>query len=218
MLTATLPQASGIGAVRVYPDKTPIYHQGDAVTRIFRVNSGVIMTFRLLEDSRRQITGFCTEGEFFGMSSDGEHSDGAVTVTSAGVQSISISALESDPELRRTLLDHSWRKVEDTQNLMMTLTKSSSEARVAAFLVMLAERRAKRRSEQTPETIEVRLPMSRLDIADYLGLSRETVSRRLTDLQELGLIDLPDIHTACINKLNELRACAGTSAMRTVAA
>lgn len=218
MSITTLPQSSGIGAVRVYPDKTPIYHQGDAVTRIFRVNSGVVMTFRLLEDSQRQITGFCTEGEFFGMSADGEHSDGAVTVTSAGIQSISIAALEGDAELRRNLLDHSWRKVEDTQNLMMTLTKSSSEARVAAFLVMLAERRAKSRSANDTDAIEVRLPMSRLDIADYLGLSRETVSRRLTDLQELGLIDLPDIHTACINKLSDLRACAGTSAMRSVAA
>lgn len=203
-------QTKGIGAVRVYPDKTPIYHQGDKATRIFRVNSGVVMTFRLLEDSRRQITGFCTEGEFFGLSPDGEHTDGAVTVTSAGVQSVSISALETDADLRAQLLDHSWRKVEDAQNLMMTLTKSSSEARVAAFLVMLAERRKRRDTRDDRQEIEVRLPMSRLDIADYLGLSRETVSRRLNDLQGLGLIDLPDTHTANITEFDGLRRKAGT--------
>ena len=204
------PQSSGIGAVRVYPDKTPIYHQGDSATRIFRVNSGVIMTFRLLEDSRRQITGFCTEGEFFGLSPDGEHIDGAVTVTSASIQNVSISALETDAELRAQLLDHSWRKVEHAQNLMMTLTKSSSEARVAAFLVMLAERRKRHGAKQGQDSIEVRLPMSRLDIADYLGLSRETVSRRLNDLQGLGLIALPDTHTANITEIDGLRRKAGT--------
>jgi CRP-like cAMP-binding protein len=201
--------ANAIGQVRVYPDHTPIYHQGDKATRIFRVNSGVVMTFRLLEDSRRQITGFCTEGEFFGLSPHGEHMDGAVTVTAAGIQSVSISSLETDADLRAEIMDHSWRKIEDTQNLMMTLTKTSSEARVAAFLIMLAERRIKGRED---DAIEVRLPMSRLDIADYLGLSRETVSRRLNDLKSLGLIGLPDTHTARIDQLDNLKRCAGMMA------
>ncbi|MEM7728565.1 MAG: helix-turn-helix domain-containing protein [Pseudomonadota bacterium] len=200
-----------IGAVRVYPDKTPIYHQGDVATRIFRVNSGVVMTFRLLDKGLRQITGFCTEGDFFGLAPDGEHTDGAVTVTAAGVQSVSIAALETDAGLRAQLLDHSWRKVEDAQNLMMTLTKSSSEARVAAFLVMLAERKG-RQAEATDEPIEVRLPMSRLDIADYLGLSRETVSRRLNEFKSRGAIGLPDTHSARIQDLASLKSFAGLAA------
>jgi len=202
-------KGNAIGAVRVYPDKTPIYHQGDTATRIFRVNSGVVMTFRLLDKGMRQITGFCTEGDFFGLCPDGEHKDNAVTVTSAGVQSVSISALETDAELRTQLLDHSWRKVEDAQDLMMTLTKSSSEARVAAFLVMLAERRGRRSAIVADEPIEVRLPMSRLDIADYLGLSRETVSRRLNDFKSLGMIGLPNTHSASIKDYSSLRECAG---------
>jgi len=199
---------SGLGAIRVYPDKTPIYHQGDTASRIFRVNSGVVMTFRMLEDSRRQITGFCTEGEFFGLSPHGDHRDGAVTVTSAGIQSVSISAIETESALRAQIMNHSFRKIEDTQNLMVTLTKTSSEARVAAFLVMLAERRVHQRDEAA-KGIEVNLPMSRLDIADYLGLSRETVSRRLNELKSLGLIELPDTHTAQINRFDGLRRCAG---------
>lgn len=211
MQTDTHEAQIGFGTIRVYPDKTPIYHQGDNATRIFRVNSGVVMTFRLLEDSRRQITGFCTEGEFFGLSPHGDHMDGAVTVTSAGIQSVSISTLETDAGLRAQIMNHSFRKIEDTQNLMMTLTKTSSEARVAAFLVMLAERRLRRNGTQA-EGIEVSLPMSRLDIADYLGLSRETVSRRLNELKSLGLIGLPDTHTAQINRFDGLRRCAGMMA------
>ena len=211
MLTDTSHGTIGFGTIRVYPDKTPIYHQGDSATRIFRVNSGVVMTFRLLEDSRRQITGFCTEGEFFGLSPDGDHMDGAVTVTSAGIQSVSISALETDAALRTQIMTHSFRKIEDAQNLMITLTKTSSESRVAAFLVMLAERRL-RRQNISAQGMEVSLPMSRLDIADYLGLSRETVSRRLNELKSLGLIGLPDTHTAQINRFDGLRRCAGLMA------
>lgn len=199
--------SSSLGPVRIYPDKTPIYHQGDTALRIFRVNSGVIMTFRLLADSQRQITGFCTEGEFFGLSPDDHYHDGAITVTSAGIQSVNIVDVESDKALRQTVMSFTYKKVEDTQNLLVTLTKKSSEARVAAFLIMLAERRTK--TQKAMDDIHVTLPMSRLDIADYLGLSRETVSRRLTDFQTDGLIDLPDIHTAHIPKLDALKLRAG---------
>lgn len=204
---ASSKREKGLGPVRIYPDKTPIYHQGDTAVRIFRVNSGVIMTFRLLADSQRQITGFCTEGEFFGLSPDGNYHDGAITVTSAGIQSVNIADVETDTDLRKTVMSFTYKKVEDTQNLLVTLTKKSSEARVAAFLIMLAERRSK--TQKASVDIRVTLPMSRLDIADYLGLSRETVSRRLTDFQTDGLIDLPDIHTACIPKLDALKQRAG---------
>lgn len=197
-----------IGTIRVYPDKTPIYHQGDTATRIFRVNSGIVMTFRLLEDSRRQITGFCTEGEFFGLSPYDDYRDGAVTVTTAGIQSMSICALETDAKLREKIMNHSFRKIEDTQNLMISMIKSSSEKRVAGFLVTLAERRI-RNQDVNADAIEVDLPMSRLDIADYLGLSRETVCRRLNELKNNGLIGLPDTHTAKINGFEGLRRCAG---------
>lgn len=206
----TQTSTNPLGPIRVFADKTPIYHQDDEACRIYRVNSGVVMTFRLLEDSQRQITGFCTEGEFFGLSPDGTHHDGAITVTSAGIQSVSVADIENNSDLRQTLLTFSYRKVEDTQNLLITLTKKSSEARVAAFLVMLAERRVRRQENMEP--IRVSLPMSRVDIADYLGLSRETVSRRLTDLQSDGVIELPDIHTACIAGLEKLRQRAGAYA------
>ena len=193
----------GLGSVRIFPDKTPIYHQGDLANRIYFVNSGVVMTFRVLADSERQITGFCTEGEFFGLSTDENYRDGAVTVTSAGIQSLNVADIESDPQLRRRLISFAFQKVEHTQNLLLTLTRRSSEERVAAFLLMLAKRRNYNADE--PDDFEVSLSMSRLDIADYLSLSRETVSRRLTDLQTEGLIYMTDVHTACIRNPDELR-------------
>ncbi|WP_427451971.1 Crp/Fnr family transcriptional regulator [Litorimonas sp. WD9-15] len=199
-----------LGPVRVYPDKTSLYHQGDDTVSIYRVNSGVVMTYRLLADDERQITGFCTEGDFFGLSSDETYCDNAITVTSSGVQTIRVAEIESDPKLQRFFLSHSCKKVEDTQNLLATLTRKSSEARVAAFLVMLAERKC--RMEKTVDDIRIKMPMSRTDIADYLGLFRETVSRRLTDFQSARVINLEDVHTALIPKLDSLRTCAGIAA------
>lgn len=199
-----------LGAIRVYPDKTSIYHQGDETARIYRVNSGVVMTYRLLANDERQITGFCTEGDFFGLSSNETYRDNAITVTSSGIQSIKVSEIESNPKLQSFILTHSCKKVEDTQNLLATLTRKSSEARVAAFLVMLAERKC--RMEKTAKEIRIKMPMSRSDIADYLGISRETVSRRLTDFQSAGVINLEDVHTAVIPKLDSLRSCAGVAA------
>ena len=199
----------GLGSIRILPNKTPVYHQGDKAERIYFVNSGVVMTFRVLADSERQITGFCTEGEFFGLSANENYRDGAITVTSAGIQSLHISDLENDPILRRRVVEYAFKKVENTQNLLLTLTRKSSEERVASFLLMLA----KRRNYKTEDAydFEVSLSMSRWDIADYLSLSRETVSRRLTDLQTDGLIYMPDVHTAHIGKPNELRRRAATT-------
>lgn len=202
----------GLGAVRIFPDKTPIYHQGDPARRIYFVSSGVVMIFRVLADSERQITGFCTEGEFFGLSTDENYRDGAVTVTSAGIQSLNVADIENDPKLRRRLISYAFRKVENTQNLLLTLTRKSSEERVAAFLLMLAKRR--NYQAEGPHDFEVSLSMSRLDIADYLSLSRETVSRRLTDLQADGLIHMTDVHTARIQKPDELRRRAAITDVR----
>jgi len=64
---------------RVMPAKSPLFHQGDDATHFYKVNSGVVMTFRLLEDSQRQITGFCTAGDYFGLSPDDVYHDTAVT-------------------------------------------------------------------------------------------------------------------------------------------
>jgi len=197
----------GLSPVRVHPDKTPIYHQGDNAQFIFRVNSGVVMTFRYLLNGERQITGFCTEGDFFGLSPNISYQDAAITVTSAGVQSIAIETIQNNPDMLRKVMSFTYKKVEDAQNLLVSLTKTSSEARVAAFIIMLAERKGT--SSACLDNVHVKLPMSRLDIADYLGLSRETVSRRLTDFQVDGLIDLPNVHTAYIPKMKALRARAG---------
>lgn len=196
---------------RVMPAKTPLFHQGDNATHFYRVNSGVVMTFRLLEDSQRQITGFCTKGDFFGLSPDETYHDTAMTVATSNIVSLTMSDVRADVELQRELFNRTCCQLEDAQNMMMTLSKKSAGEKVAAFLVMLAKRQ-KRQTVNDSEEMDISLPMSRLDIADYLGLTIETVSRRLTDLKCKGVIELPSRHTAHICQLGQLENMAGALA------
>ena len=193
---------------RVIPAKTPLFHQGDRASHIYRVNSGVVMIYRLLEDSQRQITGFCTAGDFIGLSPDGIHHDTAITVATSNVAGLTLSDVKANPALQTELFNQTCYQLEDAQNMMITLSKKSAGEKVAAFLVMLASR--KKRTEHIQKNkINVNLPMSRLDIADYLGLTIETVSRRLTELKSNGIIELPSRHTAKICKYHQLQSLAG---------
>jgi CRP-like cAMP-binding protein len=189
---------------RIHPEKTPLFHQGDSSDCFYKVNSGVVMTYRLLQDSQRQITGFCTAGDFFGMSSNGVHHDTAVTVATSNIRCVTHADLQVDPELAKELFNRTCSQLEEAQDMMMTLTKKSAAEKVAAFLLMLANRQ-----QCLDEETDIRLPMSRLDIADFLGMSIETVSRRLTDLKSKGVISLPNRHTAHIYHMGELEHMAG---------
>ena len=195
---------SAVLAGRIHPEKTPLFHQGDTSDCFYKVKSGVVMTYRLLKDSQRQITGFSTAGDYFGMSSDGVHHDTAVTVATSNIIRLTRADIQADPELATELFNRTCSQLEDAQNMMMTLTKKSASEKVAAFLLMLANRQ-QRNSDET----DIRLPMSRLDIADFLGMSIETVSRRLTDLKSKGVISLPSRHTAHIYKMGSLESLAG---------
>ena len=189
---------------RILAAQTAIYHQGDEIDGFFRVNSGVVMVYRLLEDSQRQISGFYTAGDFFGLTGEDEHQDSAIAVATSNVVHIPNSVIESCPELQKELFYQSRAQLNAAQTLITTLTKKTASEKVAQFLVDLASRHS------VPDAdFDLRLPMSRLDIADYLGLTIETVSRRLTCLKSEGVISLPDRNTATILDFDRLRELAG---------
>lgn len=189
---------------RVLANRTSIYHQGDDFAGFYRVNSGVVMVFRLLEDSTRQISGFFTVGDFFGFSSGDQHNDNAVCVTTANVARLSMADVQGNEDLQRAVFDATCKQIDAAQSHVTTLTRKSAEAKVAGFLLKLAET-----SNATSEETSINLPMNRLDIADYLGMSIETVSRRLTALKAAGIIQLPNRKTAEIKSVSRLAELAG---------
>jgi CRP/FNR family transcriptional regulator, nitrogen fixation regulation protein len=175
-----------MGAAMSYPRNAEIYGESEPAEYLYKVVSGAVRTYRVLNDGRRQIGGFYLPGDLFGLEFGEEHTFSAETVTEAKVLVIKRSALVAlaarDHEVAHQLFTLTGRELHRVQEHMLMLIKSAQE-RIAGFLLEMADRAT------VGTTIE--LPMSRQDIADYLGLTIETVSRTLTSLEGSAAIELP---------------------------
>jgi CRP/FNR family transcriptional regulator, nitrogen fixation regulation protein len=163
-----------------------IYGENESANYLYKVVSGVVRTYKVLCDGRRQIGSFYLPGDIFGLEVGGEHTSSAEAVADSKIQVISRSAVVAlagrDKEIARQLWRMTATELQRAQNHIMLLVKTAQE-RVVGFLLDMAERNL--------GASEFDLPMSRQDIADYLGLSIETVSRTVTQLENSGAIAVP---------------------------
>jgi CRP/FNR family nitrogen fixation transcriptional regulator len=163
-----------------------IYGEKEPADYIYKVVSGAVRTYKVLIDGRRQIAAFYLPGDMFGLETGEEHAFSAEAVIDAKVLVIRrslVSALAArDARVAHQLWTLAGRELQRTQNHALLLVRTAPE-RVASFLLEMAER------IQCDD--EVELPMSRQDVADYLGLTIETVSRMLTRLENASAISLP---------------------------
>jgi CRP-like cAMP-binding protein len=167
-----------MGAAMSYPRNAEIYGESESADYLYKVVSGAVRTYKVLNDGRRQIGGFYLPGDLFGLEFGEEHTFSAEAVTEAKVLVIKRSAMVAlaarDHEVAHQLFTLTGRELHRVQVHMLMLIKSAQE-RIAGFLLEMADR-------ATVGTA-IELPMSRQDIADYLGLTIETVSRTLTSLE-----------------------------------
>jgi CRP-like cAMP-binding protein len=174
-----------MGAVMSYPRNSEIFGENEPAEYIYQVVSGAVRAYKVLNDGRRQIGGFSLPGDIFGLEFAEEHIFSAEAITDAKVLVVKRSALDAlasrNAPIARELFALTRRELRRAQERILLLIKSAQQ-RVAGFLLEMAERAAADR------TIE--LPMSRLDIADYLGLTIETVSRTLTALESIAAIEV----------------------------
>lgn len=167
-----------------------LFVAGSPFHAIYAVRSGSIKTFTFTEDGREQVTGFFLPGELVGLDAIGRgiHHTGARALQITSVCEIPYSEFETVsqriPSLARQLLRIMSREMHDDQVMLMLLGKRSADERLAAFLPNLSERFGQR--GYSP--VEYNLSMSRHDIANYLGLAVETVSRWFSRLQDNGII------------------------------
>ncbi|MGH6952765.1 MAG: cyclic nucleotide-binding domain-containing protein [Alphaproteobacteria bacterium] len=172
--------------------KATVFYEGDAADYLFNVNKGAVRVSKLLADGRRQVTGFLFPGDFLGLAFNDTYSYTAEAITKTQLCRFKRAELErllqSMPHMEKRLLEMASNELATAQDQMMLLGRKTARERLASFLVML-RRRAERRG-QASDPLD--LPMSRGDIADYLGLTIETVSRTFTELRKLGYIDLPE--------------------------
>jgi CRP-like cAMP-binding protein len=175
-----------MGAAMAFGRNEEIYSEGEQAEYLYKVVSGAARTYKLLSDGRRQITAFHLPGDYFGLELGDLHSLSAEAIGDAVVlvikRSAIVTAAKRDIDVARELWTMTARDLRRVQDHVLLLIRSAQE-RVAAFLLEMA---ARVRSDN-----EVDLPMSRQDIADYLGLTIETVSRTLTQLESNAAIELP---------------------------
>lgn len=163
-----------------------IYAQGDPAERLYKVVRGVVRTSRVTCDGGRHVGGFYYPGDTFGFEPGPEHRFAAESLSGCEILAVRAAspARSADGDLGRAILQAAHREIERLQDHVGMLSRMSARGRLAAFLMDVA----RRRSGEPSGLRHVDLPMSRRDIADYLGLTIETVSRTLTQLQEDALV------------------------------
>ena len=174
------------GASMPFDRNAEIFGEGEPADYVYKVLTGAVRTYRILSDGRRQISAFHFPGDVFGLELDAEHSASAEAIATSTVLIVRRSAVvalaERDGGIARRLWTLTAQELQRAQGHTLLLIQSAQE-RVARFLLEMAERFSSGSS--------VELPMTRQDIADYLGLTIETVSRTLTLLEDAATIELP---------------------------
>lgn len=185
-----LRQLEQLGHRLQYRSNEAVFGQEEIVQSCYNVLEGVLRLYKLLPDGRRQIVGFALPGDFLGLSTDGRHGLSADTVGPATVCRFARSSFwrfaEDKPKLLQRINEFVTRELADAQDQMVLLGRRSAEEKVAIFLIKWRERLA----HVAPLAEVTPLPMSRQDIADYLGLTIETVSRTFTKLERDGVIEI----------------------------
>jgi CRP/FNR family nitrogen fixation transcriptional regulator len=177
----------GERAVRTFAKDEEIFAEGDRAAFFYKVVSGAVRTSKLLSDGRRQIDAFHLPGDILGIESGDEHRFTAEAVQDCEVVAYRRCNLETlaatDVAFSRQVVGAMMRSLERAQDHMLLLGRKSAVEKIATFLLDLASRLS--------EDGHFELPMSRTDIADHLGLTIETVSRTMTQLERQKVIEVP---------------------------
>jgi CRP/FNR family transcriptional regulator len=185
-----------------------VFTEADGADALYNVTSGTLKVYKLLPDGRRQITGFLMTGDFLGLAINESYACTAETVTACSLCRFPrrrIEALLDEfPKMQRRLFSMASNELAAAQDQMLLLGRKTAREKICSFLLMMSDRSARNGHKDNP----VHLPMSRADVADYLGLTTETVSRTVTQLKTSGAICLQDGNRILIADMDGIRAMA----------
>jgi CRP/FNR family transcriptional regulator, anaerobic regulatory protein len=182
-----------IGRTISMPAKATVFEQGRDAVYVCNLTSGALRLSKLLPDGRRQVVGFAMPGDFLGIAMAKTHmftADALTPVKFCQFSRVGFSdLLDEKPRLMRALLEAAAHELTLAQDQMVVLGRRTAEEKIAAFLIGMR----KRYSSIHGPSVHVPLPMTRLDIGDYLGLTVETVSRMMTRMaREKAIVIVPD--------------------------
>ncbi len=176
-----------MGMAMRFARNSEVFAEGDPAGNIYKVVSGAVRTCKLTSDGRRQIGDFYLPGDTFGLASDELHDFSAEAIGDCVVRVIRRSAFHDGVALKESAGAELWMQarleLQRAQHHILLLGRKNAQERIAAFLMDMMDRLSR--------DDDLELPMPRQDIADYLGLTIETVSRTLTQLERDGVIAIP---------------------------
>lgn len=188
--TAELRDFEHLGRRAHFAAGETVFSEEDITTSFYNVLLGIMRLYKLLPDGRRQIVGFALAGDFLGMNIAGHHNFSADAIGAVTVCQFAKTPfghfIDDRPHLLRRINELAIRELSQARDHMVLLGRRSADEKVASFLLGWRERlfALKGASDTVP------LPMNRQDIADYLGLTIETVSRTFTKLERHGAIEI----------------------------
>lgn len=201
-------------APRLLQAREHVFFEGDAKDHIYQVEKGAVCLYKTLPDGRRQIVDFAYPGDFIGLGAPDEHVFSAQAITLARLRCLPASLVQEvarhDPQVAMQLYRALSDQLLAARDLLLTVGQRSATERLAAFLMALS-----RRNERNgADPVRIALPMTRADIADFLSLTIETVSRSFTKLRLNGLIDLVQSSLVHIRDRRALEHLAASEAPR----
>lgn len=189
-----------IGAIMRFERNVEIYGEEEPAEHFYQVVTGAVRTYKILQDGRRQIGAFHLPGDIFGLEAGHEHAFSAEAVTACTIRVASrggiVAMAARDSGIANDLWAATARSLRGAQEHMLLLGRKTAEERVASFLLKMAG---------LSDTGRIELPMGRQDIADYLGLTIETVSRTLTHLENRSAIEFSGARRIFLKRPTDLQ-------------
>lgn len=212
-LLAVEDSFDSLGTPVACESKQSLFWEGDSAEDIYKVVRGVVCLYKLLPDGRRQVARFCCAGDLLGLGQKAAYQYTADTVTPVALVRVRRAELDAELEKNTSLRNELLAAVSDelraAQDQLLLLGRKSAIERVASFIASMAERTL----PQGDNAQIVDLPMTRVDIADYLGLTHETVCRAFSQLKAQGVLNIHDHHLVEIRQpdtLTEIATGEGT--------
>ncbi|MEX1152424.1 helix-turn-helix domain-containing protein [Parvibaculum sp.] len=198
----------GVGAALKFSRNETIFNDGDCAMFSYRVASGAVRLCKLFSDGRRQIADFCLPNDYFGFAWTDEYALTAEAVSDVVLVRYPRKQIERLEQVSSSLREHLTallhRNLSSAQDHILMLGRQTVRERVASFLLLML----KRQGYEGSNGDRLDLPMGRQDIADYLGLTIETVCRALSDLKRAGIIVAPTTREIVVENAAVLHAMA----------
>jgi CRP-like cAMP-binding protein len=202
----------GLRTIRVTPTGRKVsahehlYFEGDKRDCVYVVESGWVKLNRTLIDGQRQVVGFANAGSILGLESEAEHINACEAVTDVSIRAIPVARIKevcrTDVDFADQLLRQLGRQLGAAQTQLAIVGAQSAEQKLATFLLSIAD------LCEATDGGEFDLPMRRGDMAEFLGLRLETVSRKMTDFQRRGWIRMTSLYRCRIQRRHVLEELA----------